>query len=335
MLTVIPVAEVRHLPDDIAVAAMDLKQLKVFSAVAKFGSFSRAAAVLSTAQPGLSRQVKSLEDELGIKLLYRNGRGIVLTEAGKLLDQYAKDILETASRATSQMAALRSSPRGNVIIGMPPSVGFVLTVPLVIRFRKEFPSIAVRLIEGFSGHVLEWLLTGKIDVAVLYNAPRMSNVLSEPLLEDELFLLGAANDPSNLPATPVPAKKLAELPMILPSRPHGLRLLLDQKLAKAKITPNVVLEVEAMPSTLNLVEQGIGYTILSYSSVYHMVDARRIKCWSIVKPQLKRQLVLATSSQRPGTLATKALTDSVRTEVRDLERKGLWRPKRNTINSAK
>ena len=314
---------------------MDLKQLKAFSAVAEFGSFSRAAAVLSIAQPGLSRQVKSLEGELGVKLLYRNGRGIILTEAGKLLDQYAKRILETTSRAVSELAALQSSPRGNVIIGMPPSVGFVLTSPLVSRFRTEYPSIAMRVIEGFSGHVLEWLLTGKIDVAVLYNAPRMSNVLSEPLLEDELFLLGAMHDPSELPAAPVSAKKFAELPMILPSRPHGLRLLLDQALGKARITPNIVLEVDAMPSTLNLVEQGMGYTILSYSSVHHLVDAGRIRCWSIVKPQLKRQLVLATSSQRPVTSATKALTDSVRSQVRDLESKGLWRPARNKINRAK
>ena len=109
---------------------MDIKQLRVFSSIAEYGSFSRAAVALSVAQPALSRQIKSLEAELGIQLLYRNGRGIVLTEAGKLLDRYAKGILESVTRATSEIAALRSSPRGNVIIGMPPSVGFVLTVPL-------------------------------------------------------------------------------------------------------------------------------------------------------------------------------------------------------------
>ena len=116
---------------------------------------------------------------------------------------------------------------------------------------------------------------------------------------------------------------------------HGLRLLLDQALGKARITANIVLEVDAMPSTLTLVEQRVGYTILSYSSVHHLVDAGRIRCWSIVKPQLKRQLVLATSSQRPVTSATKALTDSVSSQVRDLESKGLWRSARNKINRAK
>ncbi len=165
-------------------ATMDIKQLRLFSAVAECGGLSRAAVVLSIAQPALSRHIKALETELGVQLLYRNGRGIVLTEAGKLLDRYSKEILESAARARSEIATLQSSPRGSVIIAMPPSVGAVLTVPLVEQFRAKYPDISMRVMEGFSGHVLEWLLTGKIDVAVLYNAPRMSNVLSEPLLAD-------------------------------------------------------------------------------------------------------------------------------------------------------
>jgi LysR family nitrogen assimilation transcriptional regulator len=307
---------------------MDLRQLKLFSAVAEFGSFSRAAVGISIAQPVLSRQIKALETELGVRLLYRNGRGIVLTEAGKLLDQYARGILESASRAQSEIAALRSNPRGNVVIGMPPSAGVVLTEPLVRQFRQTYPSISMRVIEGFSGHVLEWLVTGRIDVAVLYNAPRTANVVSEPLLQDELFLLGAANDPADLPPGPVRAKQLASLPMILPSGPHGLRLVVDQVFGKAGIRLNPELEIDAMPSTLNLVEKGLGYTILSYSSVHHLVKAGRIKTWSIVEPQLTRKLILATSSQRPATVATRALTDMVRAQARELVRQGSWHPER-------
>ena len=214
---------------------MDIKKLKAFSVVAEFGSFSRAAAVQGVVQPMLSRQVRSLEEELGVQLVHRNGRGIVLTEAGSLLNEYAKGILATLARAESEVGALRANPRGNVVIGMPPSMGSVLTVPLIQKFRSEHPSINMRVIEGFSGYLLEWLLTGKIDVAVLYNAPRTKSLLSEPLLEEELFLIGAANDPSALPPGPIKAKRLAELPLILPSRPHGLRLLIDQALSGAGI----------------------------------------------------------------------------------------------------
>lgn len=307
---------------------MDVKQLRVFSTVAEFGSFSRAAVALSLGQPVLSRQIKALEIELGVDLLYRNGRGVVLTEAGKLLDGYAKGILEQMARAESEIAAMRSNPRGTIVIGMPPSVGVVLTAPLVKGFRERFPLVAMRVVEGFSGHVLEWLVNGRIDVAVLYNAPRMSNLVSEPLLQDELFLLGAADDPCHLPEGTIPASMLAELPMILPSRPHGLRLVLDQLLASARITPRIDLEVEAMPSTLNLVQQGIGYTILSYSSVHHLVTTGRIKYWRIEQPALSRDLILATSSQRPTSQAIRALTETVRREVKRQKKEGLWEPPR-------
>jgi LysR family nitrogen assimilation transcriptional regulator len=81
-----------------------------------------------------------------------------------------------------------------------------------------------------------------------------------------------------------------------------------------------------MPSTLKLVENGAGYTILSYSSVHHLVTAGRIKYWRIANPALRRELLLATSSQRPATTAIRALTACIRTQVRDLKRQGLWEP---------
>jgi len=304
----------------------DLRQLQLFNAVAEFGSFSRAAVALSVSQSVISRQIKALEEDLGVALLYRNGRGIVLTEAGKLLENYASAILEQASRATTELAALRSNPRGTIVIGMPPSVGVVLTPPLVRNFREAFPQISMRLVEGFSGHLLEWLVMGKIDVAVLYNAPRMNNLLAEPLLRDELFLLGAKDDPCALGEGPIEASMLAELPMILPARPHGLRLLLDQLLGAAGIEPRIDLEVEAMPSTLRLVESGIGYTILSYSSVHHLVAEGRINYWRIRNPSIERELLLATSSQRPTTIAIHALTAQIREEVKTLRKLGVWEP---------
>ena len=309
---------------------LDLKQLHFFSTVAEFGSFSRAAVALSVGQPSLSRQIKALEEKLGTPLLYRNGRGVVLTEAGKLLDTYAKAILEQVSRATTEIEALSSNPQGTITIGMPPSVGVVLTAPLVQHFRSAFPLMTLRVVEGFSGHVLEWLVMGKIDVGVLYNAPQMNNLLSEPLLRDELYLLGAVDDPCALGPGPIDAARFAELPMILPSRPHGLRLLLDHVLAGAGITPKIDLEVEAMPSTLRLVENGMGYTILSYSSVHELVAQKRIKYWRIENPSIQRELLLVTSSQRPTTTAVRALTKQVRHEVQELRDRGLWAPPKQT-----
>lgn len=307
----------------------DLRQLKLFVAVAEFGSFSRAAVALSVSQSVLSRQIKALEQEVGTALLHRNGRGIVLTEAGRLLQNYASAILEQASRAASEIEALRSNPTGTIALGMPPSVGVVLTMPLVAQFRARFPKVSMRVVEGFSGHLLEWLVMGKVDVAVLYNAPRMNNLLAEPILRDELFLLGPKNHPLAPAPGPVEAAALSSLPMILPPRPHGLRLLLDQALGAVGIEPRVDIEVEAMHSTLRLVESGIGYTILSYSSVHQLVSDGRIECWPIRNPGIERELLLATSSQRPMTAATRALTGIIKSEIAALRKAGIWEPAQN------
>lgn len=308
---------------------MELRQLEYFIAIAETGAFSRAAVRLSVGQPILSRQIKALEHELGVTLYHRTGRGIVLSEAGKILEQHARGVLETTAGAKRAIGALGSSPSGKVTIGMPPSVGAVLTASLVREFRSQFPKVSLGVMEGFSGHVLEWLTTGRIDVAVLYDAPRISTLLSDPLLTDELMLLGPASDPANAGRGQVQAARLAELPLILPSRPHGLRVLVDEFLARIGVTPNVQVEIDAMPSTLSLVESGIGYTVLSYSCVHHLVSAGRIRTWSLVNPAMTRTLVVATSTQRPVTKAARALAGFVRRQVDALVAEGRWTPQRH------
>ena len=114
---------------------MELDQLKVFLTVAETGTFSRAAIRLALTQPVLSRKVKALEEELGTDLFHRTGRGVVLSEAGKMLEQYARGILDTAAGATKAIRALGAAPVGHVTIGMPSSIATVLAVELVQDFR--------------------------------------------------------------------------------------------------------------------------------------------------------------------------------------------------------
>ncbi|MCW5619588.1 MAG: LysR family transcriptional regulator [Burkholderiales bacterium] len=306
---------------------MELRQLEYFIAIAETGAFSRAALRLSVGQPILSRQIRALEQELGTELYYRTGRGIVLTEAGKILEQHARGVLETTAGAKRAIGALGSAPTGKVTIGMPPSVGAVLTAPIVHQFRAQFPRVSLGVMEGFSGHVLEWLTTGRIDVAVLYNAPRVSTLIADALVTDELFLLGPAADPAGVGGEQVVGARLAEIPLILPSRPHGLRVLVDDFLARAGLSPNVQVEIDAMASTLSLVENGIGYTVLSYSCVHPLIEAARIRKWSIVEPTMTRTLVVATSTQRPVTKAARALVGFVRRHVDALVTAGRWNPR--------
>jgi LysR family nitrogen assimilation transcriptional regulator len=306
---------------------MELRQLEYFIAIAEAGAFSRAAMRLAVPQPVLSRHIRALERELGTELYHRTGRGIVLTEAGRILEQHARGVLETTAGAKRAIGAIGSAPAGKVTIGMPPSVGAVLTATIVGQFRAQFPRVSLGVMEGFSGHVIEWLTTGRIDVAVLYNAPRTSTLAADPLVTDELFLLGPPGDPAGVGKGTVPGVRLAELPLILPSRPHGLRVLVDEFLGRVGVAPSVQVEIDAMASTLSLVEKGLGYTILSYSCVHPLIEAGRIRKWSIVEPIMTRTLVVATSTQRPVTKAARALVGFVRQQVDRLVAEGRWNPR--------
>jgi LysR family nitrogen assimilation transcriptional regulator len=294
---------------------MELKQLSYFLGVAECGSFSKAAVRLAVAQPNLSRQVRLLEAELGVELLYRNGRGVVLSEAGKLLEPYAQSVVNLVSQAQTEINTLREVPQGKVAVAMPPSIGWVLSGPLVVRCREAFPNILLHLAEGFSGHVAEWLSTGQIDIGVVYQAPRLSTLSTEPLLSDELILLGPVSDPAGIGGDSVETAKLAEIPLILPARPHGLRTLVDSTLDKMDMEARIEFEVDAMPSTLSLVERGVGYTVLSEGAVSELLKAGRIRRWTLTNPSIRRDLLLATSSQRPMSVATRLVARLLRDEV--------------------
>ena len=146
---------------------MDLRQLEYFVRVAELGSFTRASSVLRVAQPALSRQVRALEVELRQTLFERNGRGVTLTDAGRLLLAHGRGILQQVARARQELDEQRGAAAGALSIGLPPSLSRTHTAPLVEGFRARFPRATLTVLEGLSTYMLEWLQLGRIDCACL------------------------------------------------------------------------------------------------------------------------------------------------------------------------
>ncbi|MCZ7653695.1 MAG: LysR family transcriptional regulator [Rhodocyclaceae bacterium] len=145
----------------------------ISSRVAELGSFSKAALILNIAQPALSRQVRLLETDLHATLLQRTGRGVVLTEAGKRLFDHSIGILQLVSRVREDIASSRDEPAGRLVVGLPPSMGRLLTLPLVEEFRRVLPKARLAIVEGLSTHLSEWISTGRVDLGLLHN-PRVA-----------------------------------------------------------------------------------------------------------------------------------------------------------------
>lgn len=312
---------------------VDLKQLQYFVQVAELGSFTRAASVLRVAQPALSRQVRSLEVELRQSLFDRNGRGVTLTPAGARLLAHGRGILQQVERARLDLEDQRGAATGLLSVGLPPSVSRTLTAPLVEAFRARFPKATLSVVEGLSTYTLEWLTQGRIDCAVVYNATPAAPIDLLPVLQEPLFLVSArppqakplsANQAIQaIPSTPAPVRgptltlaQLASKELVIPSRPHAIRMRLETVMAEAGEKLRVGLEIESVPAMLDLVQRHALHAVLSLNAVRASgkLHAFVVQPISVGKRQhLSTSLWLATSALRPrGPLldqATQVLVD--------------------------
>ena len=319
---------------------MDLKQLEYFVRVAELGSFTRAAMALDVAQPALSRQVRLLEVELRQNLLTRNGRGAIPTEAGQLLLEHGRGILHQVALAREELGAARGALAGRVSIGLPPSLSRLITVPLVHAFRKALPQAQLTLTEGFSLLMLEGLRAGKLDMAVLYNPGKSPELEMATLHKEELVLISprASVKPSGVKpssakanpsktakraATPTAAKsdipitldEVANLPLILPSRPNAFRILIEGEMMAIGRKPNIALEVDGLNAILNLVKEGLGHAVLPAYTLSNFDNVDPFAVRSIHTPRILSQLDLVWSSRRPTTATQRQAREVVRAVV--------------------
>ncbi|MFW5331185.1 LysR substrate-binding domain-containing protein [Hydrogenophaga sp. ZJX-1] len=292
---------------------MDLKQLEYFVRVAELGSFTKASLALDVAQPALSRQVRLLEVELRQNLLVRNGRGATPTEAGKLLLEHGRGILHQVERAREELGRVRGALAGRVAIGLPPSLARVLTVPLTRAFRAQLPEASLSISEGLSATMQEWLVTGRLDIAVLYNAQPAPEIEISPLQDEELLLVetrpaGLAEEP---PPPPVSLAEVAQLLLVIPSRPNALRMHVESEMANIGCRPRVALEIDGVSAILDLVADGAGAALLSRNAVASSIRPSAYRTRSI-QPPLRTRLCLATSSLRPATLTQQTTLNLIR-----------------------
>ena len=293
---------------------MDLKQIEYFVRVAELGSFTRAAVVLNIAQPALSRQVRLLEVELRQNLLVRNGRGAIPTEAGKVLLEHGRGILHQVERAREELGRVRGALAGRVAIGLPTSVARVMTVPLTRAFRNELPEVRLSISEGLSGAILGGLNSGHLDLVVLYNAQPSRETDVAHLLDEDLVLVrarppGLLEDP---PPGPIALSEVAQLPLVIPTRPNAIRMHVESEMAQIGCTPQVALEIDGVSAILDLVADGAGCAVLSRNALLNSPRPSAYTAQAIGIPPLRIALSLATSLQRPSTQVQKAALDLVR-----------------------
>ena len=296
---------------------MELRQLQYFLKVTESGSVSKAASVIGVTQSALSRQIRQLEEELGVQLFYRHGRGIRVTEEGAQFHASIVPLLQELSQITSDLRDAAKVPAGEISFGMPPSMSSAIGAEIVSVFFEHYPQVKLHLVDGLSGFVNEWLAAGRIDMAVINNARKSPYIRMDPLLEVDLLLFGRKSDIDAI----APGQEtfrtpdLVKLPLLLVGRNHGLRRELDGAMQRLGLEFNIKAEVDALSALKKLVKEGHGFTVLPHGVILPEIGNEDFAFRRLVEPVLSQRFMLAYSLQRPTTLAMRELARRVRVEL--------------------
>jgi LysR family nitrogen assimilation transcriptional regulator len=248
-------------------------------------------------------------------LLVRNGRGATTTDAGKLLLEHGRGILHQVQRLREELGRVRGSLAGRVAIGLPPSIAKVLTVPLTREFRAKLPQAALSISEGLSVAMQDAIINGKLDIALLYGAVPTQGLEITHLLDEELCLVQRKSERQSLlnlsesASESVTLKDVAALPLIIPTRPNAIRMLVEAEMANINCRPNITLEIDGVPAILDLVLDGAGCAVLSKNAVTTSGQASLFAVSPIAG--LHSKLSVAVSSQRPATLTQQAMLELI------------------------
>lgn len=314
---------------------MDMRQLRYFLGIVEHGSVSRAAEALRVAQPALSLHLKRLEEELGCQLVLRTARGVVPTESGERLAHRAAGLIAEMDGLRDEVRGVESAPSGPAIVGIPTTLGPLLTVPLALAVRRSHPAVRLRVVEGLSGHMLEWVLSGQLDFALVFGVEDMSGLVTEFVAWERLHVVGPLADPLFVGRTAIGFADVLTLPLILPGRPHGVREEVERAALATQGRPQVVMEIDALDQIKTLVAEGCGYTVLSERVARFGPDAPRLSSLPIAAPEITRSILMAHASNRPLPAAARAAQTIARDLLAGLTVDGRWRQELPHMDSSK
>src|SRR5438552_1597651 len=307
---------------------MELRSIEYFVQVADEGCITRTADKIGIAQPALTRHIKRLEAELGTQLLMRLPRGVRLTTSGRDFLDHARAIVLEVSRASEHVRSKAQAPRGKVVMGTSPTLAPLLLPGCVARARQQCPTLTLKVIEGFSPQLLDTLLTGRLDLAVMTNPPRSTALALTPLCSEPLVVLS----PPGARGSTRHAFSLAELcgtPLIVTV---GLRTLVEQQLAAFGVGLRVEAEMDSVEAIRRLLISGIGMTIMPVSAFHEEIRAGQLAAYPIEHANLHRILILARPVAEARSAAIDEIEHIVRAEMAGLLQAGIFRmPAGDTI----
>jgi len=302
---------------------MDLRQLRYYARIVELESITAAAQALHVAQPSLSQHIANLEAELDTVLLLRSPLGVRPTDTGRVLYQHAKAVLRQLEEAGAAVARTRDVPSGHVTVGLPTSTSRVLALPLVDRVAQALPGITLELVEASTYSLAESVATQRLDMAIAMEVRPHRGMRTLPLFEEELMLVGRPIVPDG---QAIALADAAALPLLLPSFPNSVRVIVERACSGAGLPLTLVAETSAVSILLTCVRHGRGWTVLPWSALAEGNSvAADIVGIPISDDTLRRRAALCVSAAAAASLACRAVEQVLVDLVRELIEGGRWR----------
>ena len=270
---------------------MEIRQLRYFVEIATAGSLRAASARLHVAQPALTRHLRSLEGELGIELCARHARGIRLTPAGTRFLDHATTVLRQMDDIRSRISEDIDSPAGMAAIGASGAMGRLLFGAVAEKIARDFPRIALRMVEGGAYTLMAALDARRIDMALMVNPDVRAGFTLEPLVTEPVYLIGSASD-IRLEAGSIGISALEAFPLATFERVSGPRKIFDRAAAKSGIALNIAYEVESLDVIKDFVRRELAFALLPHSSIIQELRDPRFRAARLEGIGITRALVM-------------------------------------------
>lgn len=284
---------------------MDLRQIRYFIRIAELGSVSKAARQLNIAQPALSRHVQNLEAEFGAQLLARTTRGVAVTEAGRVLIEHGASLLQSAAAMRDAVQQASVQPSGEVTVGLLPSVSSTAVRDLVDSCRTAFPDVRLRIVEGVSMFLEEWLDRGSLDLAIITDRPTIHRFDTAHLFTEDFLLVGHL-DQSGWPRAHVERSDVARIEVVMT---RGFREIVSEQLGADVVRCRA--EVDSLAVIRDMLDAGAEASILPRGVVQRGEWRERFRALPFGDGAPTRSLVMASNPRRPKSAASRAVGQTV------------------------
>lgn len=307
---------------------MIFEDLRAFVVVARHGSFAQAAAELCIAQSALSKRVQRLEHRMGTALFERRARGVALTPSGHTFLSRAQRLVTEVGEMERDLSSFAQTPSGEVRIALPQRTSGLLAPPVLERCRAELPLVKLEVLEGTPSNVHGWLMRGEADIAMTYNADLGTGYATRPCFVEPLLLFAApplAAEHFGAQPEALSIAELAKVPLILPHKPHPIRVLVDRLMARNGLRAQFSYETDGNTTIRGMVERGMGATLFSLGTTWtYAVETGRLVALAFSSPLVNWKMYLASTRREAGALAVSRVREIVEQELDRLLERGAW-----------